>query len=85
MGPDSKTLPVPEGLPNAHMRLFGGAQYHRAMAEFRASIGELTCPDIRFTSFCGCMHLASLTWLAIHMRALTFLLFDLYCTSIFLI
>lgn len=47
MGPDSKTLPVPEGLPNAHMRLFGGAQYHRAMAEFRASIGELTCPDIR--------------------------------------
>ncbi|KAK9918350.1 hypothetical protein WJX75_003404 [Coccomyxa subellipsoidea] len=46
VGPDSKTLPVPEGLPNAHMRLFGGAQYHRAMAEFRASIGELTCPDI---------------------------------------
>jgi len=49
VGPDSKTLPVPEGLPNAHMRLFGGAQYHRAMAEFRASIGELTCPDIRST------------------------------------
>lgn len=46
MGPDGKSLPVPEGLPNAHMRLFGGAQYHRAMAEFRASIGELTCPDI---------------------------------------
>ena len=47
VGPDGKTLAVPEGLPNAHMRLFGGAQYHRAMAEFRASIGELTCPDIR--------------------------------------
>ena len=46
VGPDGKSLPVPEGLPNAHMRLFGGAQYHRAMAEFRASIGELTCPDI---------------------------------------
>jgi hypothetical protein len=46
VGPDGKTLPVPEGLPNAHMRLFGGAQYHRAMAEFRAGIGELTCPDI---------------------------------------
>lgn len=46
MGPDGKSLPVPEGLPNAHMRLFGGAQYHRAMAEFRAGIGQLTCPDI---------------------------------------
>ena len=29
VGPDGKGLPVPEGLPNAHMRLFGGAQYHR--------------------------------------------------------
>lgn len=46
VGPDGKSLPVPEGLPNAHMRLFGGAQYHRAMAEFRASVGDLTCPDI---------------------------------------
>ncbi len=46
VGPDGKTLPVPENLPNAHMRLFGGAQYHRAMAEFRAGIGQLTCPDI---------------------------------------
>ena len=39
VGPDGKTLPIPEDLPNAHMRLFGGAQYHRAMAEFR--IGAL--------------------------------------------
>ena len=46
VGPDGKTLPVPEGLPNAHMRLFGGAQYHRAMAEFRNGIGQLTWPDI---------------------------------------
>lgn len=46
VGPDGKPLPVPENLPNAHMRLFGGAQYHRAMAEFRAGIGQLTCPDI---------------------------------------
>ncbi len=37
---------MPENLPNAHMRLFGGAQYHRAMAEFRNGIGQLTCPDI---------------------------------------
>ena len=37
-----------ESLPNAHMRLFGGAQYHRAMAEFRTCVGELVCPDIRW-------------------------------------
>ena len=43
---DGKALPPGEGLPNVHMRLFGGAQYHRAMAEFRASVGQLTCPDI---------------------------------------
>ena len=46
VGADGKSLPVPEDLPNAHMRLFGGAQYHRAMAEFRSGIGALTCPDI---------------------------------------
>lgn len=31
-----KAVNVEAHLPNAHMRLFGGAQYHRAMAEFRA-------------------------------------------------
>ena len=36
VGPDSKPVIVNEQLPNSHMRLFGGAQYHRAMAEFRA-------------------------------------------------
>ncbi|KAK9814730.1 hypothetical protein WJX72_010634 [[Myrmecia] bisecta] len=46
VGPDGKTLPVADNLPNAHMRLFGGAQYHRAMGEFRSGIGQLTCPDI---------------------------------------
>ncbi|RMZ55499.1 hypothetical protein APUTEX25_000082 [Auxenochlorella protothecoides] len=42
----NKAIAVEGSLPNAHMRLFGGAQYHRAMAEFRAGIGEMTCPDI---------------------------------------
>lgn len=46
MGPDGTALPVPEGLPNAHMRLYGGAQYHRAMAEFRHAVGAIACPDI---------------------------------------
>ena len=36
VGPDNKPVIVNEQLPNSHMRLFGGAQYHRAMAEFRA-------------------------------------------------
>lgn len=39
VGPDNKPVVVHEHLPNAHMRLFGGAQYHRAMAEFRAGGG----------------------------------------------
>ena len=47
VGPDNRPLGGDGGqLPNAHMRLFGGAQYHRAMAEFRSAIGEMTCPDI---------------------------------------
>lgn len=41
VGPDNKPVIVSEHLPNAHMRLFGGAQYHRAMAEFRAGARAL--------------------------------------------
>jgi len=46
VGPAEKAVTVPENLPNAHMRLFGGAQFHRAMAEFRLAIGQMQCPDI---------------------------------------
>ena len=31
---------------NAGMRLYGGAQYHRAMAEFRFVVGGIKCPPI---------------------------------------
>lgn len=31
---------------NAGMRLYGGAQYHRAMAEFRFVVGGVKCPPI---------------------------------------
>lgn len=31
---------------NAGMRLYGGAQYHRAMAEFRLIVGAVKCPPI---------------------------------------
>ena len=44
--PDGAALAIPSDLPNAHMRLYGGAQYHRAMAEFRRAVGGLPCPDI---------------------------------------
>ncbi|KAF2319755.1 hypothetical protein GH714_018553 [Hevea brasiliensis] len=33
-------------IPNAGMRLYGGAQYHRAMAEFRFVVGGIKCPQI---------------------------------------
>ncbi|XP_047050073.1 dynamin-like protein ARC5 [Lolium rigidum] len=33
-------------MPNAGMRLYGGAQYHRAMAEFRLVVGSIKCPPI---------------------------------------
>eukprot|EP00793_Prasinoderma_coloniale_P002129 PRCOL_00002637-RA len=31
-------------VPSAKMRLFGGAQYHRAIGEFRAIVGSMECP-----------------------------------------
>eukprot|EP00899_Mesostigma_viride_P005649 jgi/Mesvir1/15085/Mv14727-RA.1 len=49
-------LPTEGDIPNAHMRLFGGAQYHRAMAEFRAKVGGLRCPPIdleQLVNACG--------------------------------
>lgn len=33
-------------LQNANMRLYGGAQYHRAMHEFRTIVGSMKCPII---------------------------------------
>ncbi|GAB4838318.1 ARP2/3 actin-organizing complex subunit Arc5 [Ancistrocladus abbreviatus] len=43
----SDGLQFPQKLiPNAVMRLYGGAQYHRAMAEFRLVVGGIKCPQI---------------------------------------
>ncbi|KNA16200.1 hypothetical protein SOVF_091230 [Spinacia oleracea] len=44
-GPDGLHFP-PKLIPNAGMRLYGGAQYHRAMAEFRFVVGGTKCPQI---------------------------------------
>ncbi|GAX84335.1 hypothetical protein CEUSTIGMA_g11757.t1 [Chlamydomonas eustigma] len=46
VGTNGRPLAVPEGLPNANMRLFGGAQFHRAMAEFRLAVGQIHCPEV---------------------------------------
>lgn len=41
-GPGGVALTLPDGaLPNAGMRLYGGAQFHRAMAEFRLAVGQV--------------------------------------------
>ncbi|EEC68953.1 hypothetical protein OsI_37679 [Oryza sativa Indica Group] len=43
----SENFLIPNKLmPNAGMRLYGGAQYHRAMAEFRLVVGSIKCPPI---------------------------------------
>lgn len=34
------------GSQNAGMRLYGGAQYHRAMAEYRLVVGNIKCPSV---------------------------------------
>lgn len=46
MGADSKPLVGPGELPNCNMRLYGGAQFHRAMAEFRVGVGQMACPSV---------------------------------------
>jgi hypothetical protein len=33
-------------VPNGDMRLFGGAQYHRALEEFRATVSNVQCPVV---------------------------------------
>ncbi|XP_073013542.1 dynamin-like protein ARC5 [Typha latifolia] len=44
-GTDNLQLPH-KMMPNAGMRLYGGAQYHRAMAEFRLLVGGVKYPPI---------------------------------------
>ncbi|GIL71330.1 hypothetical protein Vretimale_2679 [Volvox reticuliferus] len=41
-----RSLPMQESVPNSSMRLYGGAQFHRAMTEFRLVVGALPCPDL---------------------------------------
>ncbi|OMO99099.1 hypothetical protein CCACVL1_03930 [Corchorus capsularis] len=45
VGADGLQLPH-KLIPNSGMRLYGGAQYHRAMAEFRFVAGSIKCPPI---------------------------------------
>lgn len=43
---EGKPLVSPNELPNCNMRLYGGAQFHRAMAEFRVGVGAMACPTV---------------------------------------
>ncbi|KAH7431119.1 hypothetical protein KP509_08G030700 [Ceratopteris richardii] len=45
VGTDGLQIPF-KHMPNAGMRLYGGAQYHRAMAEYRLVVGNIKCPSI---------------------------------------
>ena len=45
-GAKSPTALAPYDVPNGEMRLFGGAQYHRALEEFRAVVSAVRCPAI---------------------------------------
>ena len=42
----SRDALAPYDVPNGEMRLFGGAQYHRALEEFRAVVSAVKCPAI---------------------------------------
>jgi hypothetical protein len=53
MGADGKPLVQPGELPNCNMRLYGGAQFHRAMAEFRVGVGQMACPSVTRVSSTG--------------------------------
>ena len=48
VGPDGRPMDMIAAVdvPNADMRLFGGAQYHRALEEFRATVGAVECPVV---------------------------------------
>ena len=37
---------APHDLPNCNMRLYGGAQFHRCMSEFRVGVGAMACPTV---------------------------------------
>jgi len=43
---DGRPVSSENPIPNAEMRLFGGAQYQRALEEFRQIVGEVQCPQV---------------------------------------
>lgn len=53
VGDDGRPLPGPpsaaaagSGVPNCELRLFGGAQYHRALEEYRLAVQAVRCPAV---------------------------------------
>ena len=43
---DGRPCMPQQPVPNADMRLFGGAQYHRALEEFRLIVNAVECPPV---------------------------------------
>jgi len=43
---DGRPCVSPQPIPNSDMRLFGGAQYHRALEEFRLIVNAVECPPV---------------------------------------
>lgn len=67
---------------NAGMRLYGGAQYHRAMAEFRLIVGAVKCPPItreEIVNACGVEDIHDGTN---YSRYFLFILFHCYVISL---
>ncbi|KAK3268569.1 hypothetical protein CYMTET_22934 [Cymbomonas tetramitiformis] len=46
VGADGRPLPASAELDNAEMRLMGGAQWTRALQEFRQVVGTVSCPSV---------------------------------------
>lgn len=47
IGEEGRPLSATErAVPNSEQRLFGGAQYHRALEEFRTTVGSIKCPQV---------------------------------------
>ena len=46
VGGDGRPLQSHTTIPNSDMRLFGGAQYHRALEEYRLAVSAVRCPPV---------------------------------------
>jgi len=68
------------------MRLYGGAQYHRAMAEFRLTVGKTKCQTIsreEIVNACGVEDIHDGTNYVRYFSFLFFLFFSLFFSLLY--